>query len=85
MIVNEFHPIDTAFAEVFHQLPGQHGSLRVGRLVSQMLVIRRGRIAHLFHRLGHLAADAIDRHLRVPERLDGLQGQPHGIGIEGAA
>ncbi len=42
-------------------------------------------MAHLFHRLGHLAADAIDRHLRVPERLDGLQGQPHGIGIEGAA
>ena len=85
MVVNEFHPVDASGAEVFHQLPGQGGGLRVGRLVGQVVEVRGGRMPHLFHCFGHLAADTVDRHLRVPVRLDDLQGKPHGIGIERAA
>ena len=85
MVVNEFHPVDAAFVEVLHQLTGQGGGFRVGGLVGQVVEVCRGRITDFLHGFGHLAADAIDRYLRIPARLDGLQGQPHGIGIERAA
>ena len=85
MVVHQVDAVQAAGQEIGHQLFRQFGGGGVRGLVGELLVIRRRRMPGLPHRIGHLAADAVDGDVGLAVGTDRFQREAHRIGIERAA
>ena len=88
MVVDDVDAVETALGIRFHQGCAQGGNTLIGRLFSQLRKVLRGRETALFHRVGHLAADAENgdvRHAFPPVMLHRFERQADGVGVEAAA